>query len=50
MGVAGTGVALEGRALAGDAATGSAFMLRPVAEDQLVIILVMSARKGEFVA
>jgi hypothetical protein len=30
----------------GEAVTGSAFMLRPVAEDQFVMILVMSLRKG----
>ena len=30
----------------GDAVTGSAFMLRPVAEDQFVMIAVISPRKG----
>jgi len=40
------GMAAEETAPLGEAMTGSAFILRPVAEDQFVMIVVISLRKG----
>lgn len=47
LAAAGTEGVAKASDLVGEAVTGPAFMLRPVTTDQLVIISVLSLRRGE---